>query len=180
DACYLPKIEGPCKGYYQAWYYNAERKQCGQFIYGGCLGNNNRFQTREECDELCVEPDHLGMTPSTLPYTLHTNLVDNNCCSFNSENGGKLFFLMNDSESIHSIKSRITTRWVDSYLVLLGGGGGGGRNRILVFSQNHPPGVDSIELILDSISLVTTVFPSPEKNPISLTLQHVKDKKVSV
>ncbi|XP_046402802.1 LOW QUALITY PROTEIN: papilin [Ischnura elegans] len=59
DACYLPKVEGPCDGYYPTWYYDAERKQCGQFIYGGCLGNNNKFQTREECEELCVIPDNI-------------------------------------------------------------------------------------------------------------------------
>ncbi|GLH10987.1 Papilin [Gryllus bimaculatus] len=57
DACYLPKIEGPCEGYYPTWYYDTERKHCGQFIYGGCLGNNNKFETREECEELCVKPD---------------------------------------------------------------------------------------------------------------------------
>nr|CAD7403319.1 unnamed protein product [Timema cristinae] len=57
EACFLPKIEGPCEGYYPTWHYDAERKQCRQFIYGGCLGNNNKFQTREECDELCVTPD---------------------------------------------------------------------------------------------------------------------------
>ncbi|XP_071454258.1 papilin isoform X2 [Hetaerina americana] len=59
DACFLPKVEGPCDGYYPTWYYDAERKQCGQFIYGGCLGNNNKFQTREECEELCVIPDNI-------------------------------------------------------------------------------------------------------------------------
>ncbi|XP_063221793.1 papilin isoform X2 [Bacillus rossius redtenbacheri] len=56
-ACYLPKISGPCKEYHPMWYYDAERKQCGQFIYGGCLGNNNKFETREECEGLCVLPD---------------------------------------------------------------------------------------------------------------------------
>ncbi|XP_054258197.1 papilin isoform X2 [Macrosteles quadrilineatus] len=59
DACFLPKIEGPCDGYYPTWYYDAERKQCGQFVYGGCLGNGNKFETREQCEELCVTPDTL-------------------------------------------------------------------------------------------------------------------------
>ncbi|XP_075221688.1 proteoglycan-like sulfated glycoprotein papilin isoform X2 [Lycorma delicatula] len=59
EACTLPKIEGPCEGYYPTWYYDTERKQCGQFIYGGCLGNNNNFETREACHELCVKPDTL-------------------------------------------------------------------------------------------------------------------------
>ncbi|RLU15132.1 hypothetical protein DMN91_013019 [Ooceraea biroi] len=58
-ACFLPKIAGPCEGYHPKWYYDADRKQCGQFIYGGCLGNANKFETREECAELCVTPDDI-------------------------------------------------------------------------------------------------------------------------
>ncbi|XP_050439361.1 papilin isoform X2 [Adelges cooleyi] len=59
DVCYLPKSVGPCEGYYPTWYYDSDRKQCAQFIYGGCLGNNNKFQTREECEHICVIPDTL-------------------------------------------------------------------------------------------------------------------------
>lgn len=59
-ACFLPKIAGPCQGYHPTWYFDAERKQCGQFVYGGCLGNNNKFKTKEECEELCVTPDGVG------------------------------------------------------------------------------------------------------------------------
>ncbi|XP_044730136.1 papilin isoform X2 [Chrysoperla carnea] len=57
DVCNLPKVAGACEGYYPTWYYDKERKQCTQFIYGGCLGNNNRFKTREECLELCAPAD---------------------------------------------------------------------------------------------------------------------------
>ncbi|CAK9814021.1 Ppn [Anthophora quadrimaculata] len=59
DACFLPKISGPCEGYIPSWYYDTGRKMCGQFIWGGCLGNANKFKTREECEELCVTPDDL-------------------------------------------------------------------------------------------------------------------------
>ncbi|XP_066902314.1 papilin [Halyomorpha halys] len=59
ERCYLPKIEGPCKSYYPRWYYDRERKTCSQFIYSGCLGNTNRFETREECDELCGTQEYL-------------------------------------------------------------------------------------------------------------------------
>lgn len=54
DKCKLPKVAGPCEGYYPQWYYDNTRNLCTQFIYGGCLGNNNRFETKEKCDELCV------------------------------------------------------------------------------------------------------------------------------
>ncbi|XP_035723305.1 papilin-like isoform X5 [Vespa mandarinia] len=59
DACFLPKISGPCESYYPTWYYDPGRKQCGQFVYGGCLGNANKFKTKEECEELCVVPDDI-------------------------------------------------------------------------------------------------------------------------
>lgn len=59
-ACLLPKNHGPCAGYYPSYYYDTERKTCSQFIYGGCLGNNNRFETLEACQELCAVDDALG------------------------------------------------------------------------------------------------------------------------
>ncbi|GJQ76338.1 hypothetical protein Trydic_g2060 [Trypoxylus dichotomus] len=54
DRCNLPKVVGPCEGYYPQWHYNKDRNECEHFVYGGCLGNNNRFETREECSKLCV------------------------------------------------------------------------------------------------------------------------------
>nr|XP_046466549.1 papilin isoform X8 [Neodiprion pinetum] len=57
DVCFLPKVVGPCDGYYPTWYYDTDRKQCAQFIYGGCLGNANKFNSKEDCEELCVVPD---------------------------------------------------------------------------------------------------------------------------
>ena len=42
DACELPQVAGPCDGYYTRWSYDAKSKNCKQFQYGGCLGNNNR------------------------------------------------------------------------------------------------------------------------------------------
>ncbi|XP_044011690.1 papilin isoform X3 [Aphidius gifuensis] len=59
DACYLPKSTGPCEGYNPTWYYDSDRKQCGQFIYGGCLGNANKFKTRDECEQLCTVSDNV-------------------------------------------------------------------------------------------------------------------------
>ena len=42
DACELPRVSGPCEGYYPRWGYDPKAKSCQQFIYGGCLGNNNK------------------------------------------------------------------------------------------------------------------------------------------
>lgn len=53
DACHLPKVKGPCTGYYPSWYYDSDRNACTQFVYGGCLGNANRFETQEACQKQC-------------------------------------------------------------------------------------------------------------------------------
>lgn len=61
DVCLLPKSAGPCinsRGTPEIkWYYDKDRKQCGQFHYGGCPGNNNRFDSRQDCEALCGEKD---------------------------------------------------------------------------------------------------------------------------
>ncbi|KAL7022058.1 hypothetical protein ACKWTF_012113 [Chironomus riparius] len=57
DACHLPKIHGPCTGYYPMWHYDSDRNVCSQFVYGGCLGNANRFEKIEDCQTQCVVDD---------------------------------------------------------------------------------------------------------------------------
>jgi Kunitz/Bovine pancreatic trypsin inhibitor domain len=66
DACFLPKISGPCEGYKPTWHYDSERKACTQFVYGGCLGNNNKFETREECQQLCAHQELRGRKESEM------------------------------------------------------------------------------------------------------------------
>lgn len=51
--CFLQKVEGPCKGSYEEWYYDAQMRSCRQFRYGGCLGNGNRFLTKKDCEGVC-------------------------------------------------------------------------------------------------------------------------------
>ncbi|XP_071660993.1 collagen alpha-4(VI) chain-like isoform X1 [Patagioenas fasciata] len=55
DACDLVQDSGECQNYVLKWYYDKEQKVCGQFWYGGCGGNKNRFETQEECGFLCIE-----------------------------------------------------------------------------------------------------------------------------
>ena len=42
-----------CKSFVTKWYYNAFRQICQQFNYGGCSGNNNRFDSEQECMNTC-------------------------------------------------------------------------------------------------------------------------------
>ncbi|KFD55347.1 hypothetical protein M514_03687 [Trichuris suis] len=52
--CNQPKDVGPCAAAYVKWYYNRDSKRCEKFIYGGCEGNTNRFDSLEECEEECI------------------------------------------------------------------------------------------------------------------------------
>jgi hypothetical protein len=51
DACGLKPDAGFCRGYFQAWYFDGE--ECKTFVYGGCQGNANKFQSKEECENVC-------------------------------------------------------------------------------------------------------------------------------
>ena len=52
--CYLPKMSGSCKGEEQKFYFDKDAEKCKEFNYGGCLGNMNRFETMQECQESCL------------------------------------------------------------------------------------------------------------------------------
>lgn len=51
--CYKTVDPGSCNGDITAYYYDSHNQLCQAFIYGGCEGNANRFQTEEQCERLC-------------------------------------------------------------------------------------------------------------------------------
>ncbi|XP_064464157.1 PI-actitoxin-Aeq3a-like [Ornithodoros turicata] len=53
EICRLPKDVGPCKGYFPKYYFDVDQGQCKEFIYGGCYGNLNNFDTYNECKKTC-------------------------------------------------------------------------------------------------------------------------------
>jgi len=48
----IPDI-GPCKASIEQYYFNTQLGSCQIFIWGGCLGNENRFDSRYECEHAC-------------------------------------------------------------------------------------------------------------------------------
>jgi len=58
--CRLPAEVGPCRASFDSWYYDTAMRKCLPFTYGGCRGNDNRFQTEYQCTEVCVIGDGRG------------------------------------------------------------------------------------------------------------------------
>ncbi|XP_059875886.1 tissue factor pathway inhibitor 2 [Delphinus delphis] len=53
EICLLPPDEGPCRARIPSYYYDRYTQSCREFMYGGCEGNANNFETWEACDEAC-------------------------------------------------------------------------------------------------------------------------------
>ncbi|KAF0880132.1 EPPI protein, partial [Crocuta crocuta] len=53
DICDMPKETGPCMAFFRRWWYDKEKDTCSEFIYGGCKGNNNNFQSKAMCQNMC-------------------------------------------------------------------------------------------------------------------------------
>ncbi|XP_033150835.1 male accessory gland serine protease inhibitor [Drosophila busckii] len=43
-----------CAAFHEMWSFNAKDNKCVKFVFGGCGGNGNRFETQELCEEKCV------------------------------------------------------------------------------------------------------------------------------
>ena len=71
--CGLPKDRGPERDFVVKWAFDMEYGGCSRFWWGGTVsflslvccwhcgvvqgGNRNNFDTKEECDEICVHPE---------------------------------------------------------------------------------------------------------------------------
>uniref|UniRef100_A0A183BM22 Kunitz/Bovine pancreatic trypsin inhibitor domain protein n=1 Tax=Globodera pallida TaxID=36090 RepID=A0A183BM22_GLOPA len=51
--CKLPREQGNCGTYSNRWWFNAKTGNCEEFIYSGCQGNANNFESYKECQDYC-------------------------------------------------------------------------------------------------------------------------------
>ena len=53
EACTAPAVTGDCIAYFESWYHDVTTGLCRPFVYGGCDGNANNYETFEECQKAC-------------------------------------------------------------------------------------------------------------------------------
>lgn len=53
EVCNLQMDPGSCFARIVKFYYDKEEKACRLFLYGGCQGNGNHFETKEDCEQMC-------------------------------------------------------------------------------------------------------------------------------
>ncbi|XP_065355387.1 tissue factor pathway inhibitor [Calliphora vicina] len=54
EDCIQPKETGRCFALFYRFAFDVEKRECVEFIYGGCAGNSNNFETKEDCEQKCV------------------------------------------------------------------------------------------------------------------------------
>ncbi|XP_069080572.1 amyloid beta precursor like protein 2 isoform X3 [Pleurodeles waltl] len=51
--CSQEPLIGPCRAAMPRWYFDHNKKKCIRFIYGGCKGNQNNFESMDYCMAVC-------------------------------------------------------------------------------------------------------------------------------
>lgn len=51
--CSLEAETGPCRASMPRWRFDIHHRKCVRFVYGGCAGNRNNFESEEYCMAVC-------------------------------------------------------------------------------------------------------------------------------
>uniref|UniRef100_A0A8C5C1Z3 Amyloid-beta A4 protein n=1 Tax=Gadus morhua TaxID=8049 RepID=A0A8C5C1Z3_GADMO len=84
EVCLASAETGPCRAMLPRWYFDREEGRCAQFIYGGCGGNRNNFDSEEYCLSVCnsVLPTASPTTPDAVDHYLESAGDDNEHAHF--------------------------------------------------------------------------------------------------
>jgi hypothetical protein len=79
EACTASPQTGSCEAAMPRWYHDAETGLCRPFIYGGCDGNANNYESLEACQMACA-----GSLPDYSACTVPTDcqISSPGCCGF--------------------------------------------------------------------------------------------------
>ncbi|CAM2709547.1 unnamed protein product [Rotaria socialis] len=92
--CFERADTGMGRAYFEVYAWQASNRTCTKFVYGGALGNRNRFEDIEECYRSChdaVLNHQLDFNP-TRRYTAVNRLYENIQLSLNIEHVDNGYF----------------------------------------------------------------------------------------
>jgi hypothetical protein len=73
DICTLPPIHPhliSCLTFSEKWTYDARQAACVEFLFGGCFGTRNLFDSAEACQAKCATRSQLGRTVDVCGLTI--------------------------------------------------------------------------------------------------------------
>uniref|UniRef100_A0A087X979 Amyloid-beta A4 protein n=1 Tax=Poecilia formosa TaxID=48698 RepID=A0A087X979_POEFO len=85
DVCWANAETGPCRAMLPRWYFDRQEGRCVQFIYGGCGGNRNNFDSEEYCLAVCSSvtvPTAKPSSPDAVDHYLETPADENEHAHF--------------------------------------------------------------------------------------------------
>ncbi|KAL6481434.1 hypothetical protein MHYP_G00095140 [Metynnis hypsauchen] len=84
EVCWANAETGPCRAMLPRWYFVKEEGRCAPFIYGGCGGNRNNFESEEYCLSVCssVLPITSPSSPDAVDRYLETPADENEHAHF--------------------------------------------------------------------------------------------------
>jgi len=56
DPCQLESDIGPCRASLARYFFNSQSGKCEMFVYGGCAGNRNNFESVDDCQKNMLQP----------------------------------------------------------------------------------------------------------------------------
>ncbi|XP_017293231.1 amyloid beta (A4) precursor protein a isoform X1 [Kryptolebias marmoratus] len=84
DVCWASAETGPCRAMLPRWYFDRQEGRCVHFIYGGCGGNRNNFESEEYCLAVCrsVLPTATPSSSDAVDHYLETPADENEHAHF--------------------------------------------------------------------------------------------------
>lgn len=72
ERCNMTADYGMCHGNQLQWHFDSKSQHCHSFLYSGCGGNANRFESHQACASVCKEAPRFLTTTTPEPYQLTT------------------------------------------------------------------------------------------------------------
>ncbi|XP_038641952.1 kunitz-type protease inhibitor 2 isoform X2 [Scyliorhinus canicula] len=66
EQCNAPKKVGNCRAAFPRWYFDTQTQTCTKFMYGGCKGNKNNYESEQDCIATCAGHQEILPEPHKL------------------------------------------------------------------------------------------------------------------